>query len=181
MITVLVGGDVCPIGVNMRLFVSGDAPGLFGGLLAEFQRADLSVVNLECPLIGERTPITKSGPVLGAPPECVNGMKAAAIDVVNLGNNHIMDHGVRGFRSTLAALREHDIDYVGAGEDLEEARRILIRRVKGTAIGILSMAEHEFNIAAERRPGANPLDLIEFVRSVRDHNSQWDHLIVLFH
>ncbi len=55
MINILIGGDICPIGRNQPFFVRGDAKSIFGDLLVEFEKADLSVANLECPLIDEKT------------------------------------------------------------------------------------------------------------------------------
>lgn len=178
---VLIGGDLCPIGRNMPLFQAGDAKALFNDLLPEFVKADLSIVNLECPLIREESPIEKSGPNLGAPEACVKGLKAMGIDVVGLANNHIMDHGIKGLRTTIDALRDRGIAYVGAGENLDAARRILIREVNGVRIGVLAVAEHEFCIASNESPGANPLDVIDFVRNIDEHRSEYDNLIVLVH
>ena len=181
MISVLIGGDLCPIGMNMSLFQEGDIQALFSDLLPEFEKADLSIVNLECSLIREETPIEKSGPILGVPEACINGLKAAGIDVANLANNHIMDHGPQGLRSTIETCRRNGIDYVGVGENLQEARRICVWDVKGMRIGVLSLAEHEFNIASKNTPGANPLDVIDFVRNVDAHRSKFDYLLVLLH
>ncbi|MFH1037839.1 MAG: CapA family protein [PVC group bacterium] len=181
MISVLIAGDLCPIGRNLPLFKEGDAQALFNDLLPEFEQADLSIVNLECPLIGEERPIKKVGPVLGAPRESVNGLEAAGIDVVNLANNHILDHGAEGLASTLEACRQSGIDCVGAGADIREARKILVREAKGIQVGILALAEHEFGTAGTNSPGSNPLDLIDFVRNVDTHRQEFDCLIVLLH
>ena len=181
MTHVLVGGDLCPVGVNMPLFEKGDAAAVFGEFLTEFQEADLAMLNLECPLIREKTPIEKMGPVLSPSQKSVKGLKAAGIDVANLANNHIMDHGVPGLRSTIAALEDQGIAYVGAGENLQEARRVLVCHLDGMAIGIFSVAEREFSIAGKNLPGANPLDVIDFVRAVQEHCCDWDCLVVLFH
>ncbi|MGI0009907.1 MAG: CapA family protein, partial [Nitrosopumilaceae archaeon] len=106
MINILIGGDVCPIGRNSPFFKMGDAANIFNDLLVEFQNADLSIVNLECPLINERTPLLKNGPVLGVESDCINGLKKAGIDVVNLANNHILDHGRAGLMNTLKICQE---------------------------------------------------------------------------
>ncbi|GAH97789.1 unnamed protein product, partial [marine sediment metagenome] len=96
-------------------------------------------------------------------------------------NNHIMDHGIKGLRTTIDALRDRGIAYVGAGENLDAARRILVREVNGVRIGVLAVAEHEFCIASNESPGANPLDVIDFVRNIDEHRSEYDNLIVLVH
>ena len=180
-IRIVIGGDTCPIGRNQPLFQKGDAQALLGDLLPQFEQADLVIANLECPLIEREAPIVKCGPNLGAPVDCVNGIRALGVDVVGLANNHIMDHGPQGLRSTIRALDENGIAYVGAGQDLEAARKILVREVGGLRIGILAMAEHEFGIAEGDEPGANPLDVIDFVREVSAARLNYDKLIVLLH
>jgi poly-gamma-glutamate synthesis protein (capsule biosynthesis protein) len=178
---IIIGGDTCPIGSNERLFQKGDCASLLNDLMPEFERADLAIVNLECPLIREESPIEKVGPNLGVSVDCVNALKAMDIDVVGLANNHIMDHGPQGLRTTIEALDEHGIAHVGAGENLDEARKILVREVNGIQIGILAVAEHEFCIATKESPGANPLDVIDYVRNINEYRSEFDKLIVLVH
>jgi len=181
MIDVLIGGDVCPIGRNLEYFKKGDAEGIFNDLLGEFQNAQLSIVNLECPLIEENSPIVKIGPALGAPGDCINGFKAAHIDILNLANNHIMDHGSKGLINTLQKCDESGIATVGAGLNLETASRILIREIEGIRIGVLGIAEREFSIATETSPGASPLDAARFIRNVKRSRGTFDYLIVLVH
>ena len=43
------------------------------------------------------------------------------------------------------------------------------------------MAEHEFSIATANAPGANPLDLMDYVRNVATSRDSFDYLIVLLH
>ncbi len=181
MIRVLIGGDVCPIGRNLVLFQDGEARLLFNDLLPVFENADMKIVCLECPLIRDLSPIKKMGPVLGVPTDVATGLKTAGIDVVNLANNHIMDHGPDGLLSTIEALRESGINHFGAGESMEKARRIWIREIRGMRIGVIGLAEHEFGIAQKNKPGGNPLDVIDFVRNVKQHRSEFDYLIALVH
>jgi poly-gamma-glutamate synthesis protein (capsule biosynthesis protein) len=181
MVSLIIGADVCPIEGNQPYFLNGDAGALLHDLLPEFEQADLSVANLECPLIEHQTPILKTGPTFGEPGACINGIKQAGIDVLCLANNHILDHGAPGLENTLAVCTQAGIQTVGAGPNLDAARRILIRDLGGLRVGILAVAEHEFSIATRNSAGANPLDLIGFVRNITAHRAQFDYLIVLLH
>ena len=167
MTTVLIGGDVCPTARNAAMFERGRADRLFNDLLPNLENADLAVVNLECPLITHKSPIRRSGGVLGASVGCVNALRKARIGAVNLANNHILDHGEDGLRSTVAALGDAHIDSFGAGANLDEAGQLYVRTIKGTRIAFLGVAEHEFSIATKKSWGANPLDIIEIVRCLR--------------
>lgn len=181
MVEIVIGGDVCPIGRNRPYFARGDAETVFGDLLDDLATADLTVVNLECPLVEQEVSALKRNPGLGANGECANGLKNAHIRVVNLANNHILDHGERGLRDTIRFCRNAGIQLVGAGENLADAGEILPLQIKNIRIGILALAEHEFSIATRDKPGANPLDLMEFVRQMRRHREKFDYVVVLLH
>lgn len=181
MLSIVIGGDVCPINRSRARFEAGDAAAIFTDLLDEIEGADLSVVNLECPLTKSPTPVDKVGPVLGAPPETVCGIRQAGIGVVGLANNHILDHGVEGLRSTAAACRDYGVETVGAGMDVEQAARPLILKAGGLRVAILAVAEHEFSVADESRAGANPLEVIRVVGALRAAGEEADVRIVLLH
>lgn len=181
MATVVIGADICPIGFNIPYFENADAQKLFDDLTPELQRASLAIANLECPLIEKSAPITKTGPNFGVAPAAIDAIKKGGISLLTLANNHIMDHGPLGLQTTLRTCAKAGIDTVGAGENLAAARRILVRKVGNLRIGILAVAEHEFSVATDNSPGANPIDIIDFVRNVTENRSSFDYLIVLLH
>lgn len=180
MIKIVLGGDVCPIGAVQRAFQGGDACAVFHDLVKEIADADLSVVNLECPLVSRETPIAKAGPVLGAPPDCIRGFAAAKWTALNLANNHSYDHGSAGLQETLQTIRSAGLDVVGAGPTIAEAQSPLIRVINGHRVVLYSMAEREFSVAGPNMPGANPLDLINLVYAIRQYK-QGGTFIVLLH
>lgn len=181
MPNILIGGDIVPTGINEAAFKGADAEAILGDLSELFENADLSIVNLEAPLLQAESPVSKSGPVLGAPVDCISGFVATGIDVVGLANNHTMDHGDAGLLSTLATCVENHIQCVGAGDNLEAASKILVRDVLGHRVGILALAEHEFGVATHTRSGVCPLDPVGFSRSIRSQQDSYDSLIVLIH
>ena len=120
---ILIGGDICPTKSNYSIFEKGDVELLFDKMLNILNDNDLNIVNLECPLIKNKSPIYKVGPSLGANIKCINGLKKANINMINLGNNHIMDHGIEGIKSTLKILNENNISYVGIGKDIYNEKK----------------------------------------------------------
>jgi len=180
-IKVIIGGDVCPTERDQSLFKEGNALGIFNDLLEEFSAADLAVVNLEFPLIGEPSPIRKTGPVLAAPGDCVKGLVNSHIKCVGLANNHVLDHGAKGVENTLRVCSEAGILTFGAGRNRDEAGRIRVVKVGNFRIGLLAMAEQEWSIATEHTPGANPVDPIHLVRTMQRFRGAYDFLIVLLH
>jgi len=180
-VQIIIGGDICPIGRNLPLFIAGEASGCFRDLLCAFKAADLSVANLECPLIEQPTPIRKTGPVMGVESACIEGLLASGIQVVGLANNHILDHGAAGLENTLRVCARAGIRTFGAGRNLAEAREILVVTAGSVRVGLLGLAEEEWSIATENSPGANPLDLIDCVRNITRRRESFDFLIVLLH
>jgi poly-gamma-glutamate synthesis protein (capsule biosynthesis protein) len=178
---IVIGGDVMPGGINEAAFQNGDGEVIVDDLLPVFQSSDLTIVNLESPLLKSCSPVPKSGPVLGVPESCVAGLKAIGIHVVGLANNHTMDHGESGLQNTLNVCSAVDINCVGAGENLQAASRIVIRNVEGYRVGILALAEHEFGIATRSGSGVCPLDPVVFSRAIFAQKDEYDSLIVMIH
>jgi poly-gamma-glutamate synthesis protein (capsule biosynthesis protein) len=166
--SIVITGDVCPMGEVEDAFVSGLAAAIFGDLLEEIRGADLAIVNLECPLVSKRTPIEKAGgAVLAAAVGCARGLAASGFKVANIANNHIGDHGARGIKETISGLSAAGILAVGAGANIDRARQPLILDLGGTTVVVFSMAEREFSAASQSSAGPNPIDMIEFVRTRR--------------
>lgn len=180
MTTILIGGDIFPGGNIQNAFISGNAQEIFHDLLDDILQADLSIVNLEAPLVSNETPIQKPGGVLSARAEAIRGFVAAKFHVLNLANNHSFDQGAKGLLETIHTIKEAGLACVGAGSDIEEANMPLITEINGERIVVYSMAEREYSMADHNTPGANPLDLINFVTAIRKHKRQ-GIFIVLIH
>ena len=178
----LIGADLVPTDTNQDLFTAGDERTLVGEeLLTVLQSADYRVFNLETPLTDFATTIDKNGPALIAPTETIAGYKALGVDCVTIANNHIMDQGVEGLHSTLQILDQKGIAHLGAGEHLEDAAKPHIIELDGKKIGFYACAEHEFSIAGENTPGANPFDPLESPDHVAALKQQCDFVVVLYH
>ena len=181
-IDIIIGGDFVPIGAGTSLFVAGDAVELVGeDLLNVIHRADFSVFNLEVPLTDTKTPIAKCGPNLIAQTASVAGLCAVNRGAFALANNHILDQGGQGLNSTICALDAVGAPYFGAGTNLSEAAKPYIYENGGVKIGFYACAEHEFSIAGEDQPGANPFDPFESLDHVATLKSVCDYVVVLYH
>lgn len=147
------------------------------------READLAFANLEVPLLGPagaHASLKIRGEVADAPL-----LRKIGISVVSLANNHILDAGPEGLASTRSALRDLEIETIGAGASLDEALRPVILERRGIRIGWLAWAEgaastHRY-IARKDRPGAAPLEETAIRRSVTELRPQVDLLCVSVH
>lgn len=178
----LIAGDLVPTHSNMDLFSNADIKTLIGEeLLLIWNAADIRIFNLEVPLTEKEAPIDKCGPNLIARISTVNGIKALNPSVLTLANNHILDQGEQGLKSTQCILNKNNIPFVGAGDNLSEARKSYIFRKDGLKIGVYTCVEHEFSIATENTSGANPFDPLESLDHIRSLKAECDYVIVLYH
>jgi poly-gamma-glutamate synthesis protein (capsule biosynthesis protein) len=99
--------------------------------------ADLTIANLEG-TFAVKSPRAATGFAFQAAPALAPVLVDGGIDVVSLGNNHVMDFGPGGVLETLAALDAVGIGWSGAGRDAAEARRPWIATVRGLRLGFLS-------------------------------------------
>ncbi len=179
---IIITADIVPTESNYDLFAKGDMQQLIGeDLTALFNNAGFVVMNLETPLCDESSPIIKCGPCLSAPTDTLEGLKMINPFFFTLANNHIMDQGTKGLESTIAALNNAGISFAGIGNNLKEAIKPYITTVGNKTIGFYCCAEHEFSIATENKPGANPYDPLYSFDHVREMKNQCDYIVVLYH
>ena len=162
------------------VFLQGRCAAPVQRFLEEFAAADLAVANLECPLIEQQSPISKTGPVLDGSAASVNGMVRSHIRCLGLANNHILDHGATGLESTLRACACAGIKTFGAGRNLEEAARMLVVNAGPLRVGLMGVSEQEWSIAAENSSGANPV-ICRVARTLRLQRHNVDFSIILLH
>jgi poly-gamma-glutamate synthesis protein (capsule biosynthesis protein) len=179
---ILIAGDLVPTEKNKELFIDGDLISLMGNdLFSIWENTEFKICNLETPISDEAEPIEKKGPNLKASMNTINGIKKLAPNLIVLANNHILDQGVKGLDSTIKALRDNNIEFIGAGKNIYDASKPYIIENKGLKIGIYSCAEHEFSIATKETPGANLFDPLESLDHIQKLKKECDYVFVLYH
>ncbi len=179
---IIIGADLVPTKSNVAHFINGDAEYLLGEELKQLlDDADFKIFNLEVPLTDKLSPIKKCGPALIAPAASINGYKAVGVDLVTVANNHILDQGEQGLRSTIQLLKDNAIDFVGAGNTPEEAALPYIFECADKKIGVYACAEHEFSIVTNNSSGANPFDYLCSFGHISALKEKCDFVIVLYH
>ena len=103
-----------------------------------FQRDDITLGNLECPITSSENPVLKKRVIVfQADTENAKELKKAGFDILSLANNHSMDQRSSGLKDTIELLTAQGITTVGAGKNHEKARAPVFKEVKGVKIGIL--------------------------------------------
>lgn len=190
------GGDICfhdPF-ANMGALVQrgGSIESCISeDLLAEMRQADICMVNNEFPYSDRGTPIPEKAFTFRSKPENVNLLHEMGVDIVSLANNHAYDHGESALLDTFDVLEGAEIGYVGAGRNLSEASRPIIREVNGVTIAILAATQIErldtpdTKGATENTPGVlrcfNEKELNHFLAVIKETKKQCDILIVYIH
>jgi gamma-polyglutamate biosynthesis protein CapA len=112
-ITIITTGDVIPArSVNFKMIDYNNFNYPFENTAEFLQSADIAFINLEAPLI-KNCPVTQTGMIFCGHQNFINGLKFSQIDVVNLANNHILNHGVNGAEQTISLLKKAHIKATG--------------------------------------------------------------------
>jgi poly-gamma-glutamate capsule biosynthesis protein CapA/YwtB (metallophosphatase superfamily) len=124
---------------------------------------DALVLNLECCISarGARTSAIPGKPYFfRAPPGAAGALGAVGASAASVANNHVLDFGTDALADTLSHLRDAGIAAVGAGLDLEAARRGGVVAAGELRLGVLALSDHPREYAAgEGEPGIAHADL----------------------
>jgi poly-gamma-glutamate capsule biosynthesis protein CapA/YwtB (metallophosphatase superfamily) len=163
---IALAGDTM-LGRRVAETIGADGPdGLVADDVVELTRAaDLFVLNLECCISerGTRWPDPRKPFFFRAPPAATEVLTRLGVDCVTLANNHALDFGPEALLDTLEHLSSAGIAAVGAGSNVEEARRPAILEADGFRLAVLGCSDHppEFAAAADSPGIAFGLDWVE--------------------
>lgn len=147
--------------------------------------SDIVIGNLEGPLTTYATPYSTDKTYLfKSPPDKVApALKRAGFTIMNLANNHILDYGMHGLDDTIQALQANNLQYLGIGKNLQQARQSLIVESRGYKIGFLSysLTFPKSFWATSTSPGTAFGHEHEIRADVRQLKQSTDFVIVSFH
>ena len=181
---VLIAGDFCQKNRIYDIVKQKKYNTIFSSIRPLIESSEYSIVNFEFPIILDESvakQIVKYGPNLRGTKEAIEAVKYAGFSCCTLANNHILDQGAQCLLDTRHELESAGIDTVGAGSNLADASRVLIREINGERLSIVNVTEHEFSIAKENLPGANPLDAVSLFYQIRYAKENADFVIVITH
>ena len=154
--------------------------------LADTKLVVVAFVGTECPVsnLGIRYPGKQFS--FRGDPKALPAMKAAGVDVANLGNNHAYDYGPAALLDTRKNLLKHGIAPVGAGKDPAEANKAAMFDMKGWTIAVVGFDKvvdpDPQAVAAPGHPGtAGGHNYDAMVKTVKAARKDADLVIVAIH
>jgi len=156
-------------------------------LIQKMKGVDIVFCNLECPLTSslERQKNHYSK-ILGnscevflkSDPENCRYLHDLNINLVSLGNNHILDYGNAGLYETIEVLDLNKIRHIGANKNLNSAKPIIIHK-EGLRIGFIG---YSFTYeATEKTPGCIPLRPKRIIQDIKNLKKQCDFVFLSLH
>ena len=148
--------------------------------------SDLMVVNSEFTVSNRGSALRGKQYTFRAKPERLPIYNEMGVDLVTLANNHVYDYGEDAFLDMLKAFDKYKIPRVGAGKNIEEAKKPFYFIINGYKIAIVNATRAEKYIMT---PGAtktsggvfrcyDPTDMINLIKSLKD---EADYVIPVIH
>lgn len=184
-ILIAVGDIMLSRHVGEKIRVKNDPRAPFLATANLLKNADITFANLESPFYNRGGVVTQ-GMVFKAEPNTIEGLKYAGIDIVSLANNHFGDQGKGGMEFTFNHLKNHQIEFVGAGNSEAEAREPKVINRKGVRFIFLAYADSS-SMTPERyratinTPGVAWLDLESLKRDIAKAKEKGGVVIVSVH
>lgn len=155
-------------------------------LIQIMQQADLMCLNNEFTFSTNGSPMNGKAYTFRAHPDRVHVLQEMGVDLVTLANNHVYDYGKQALLDTFTTLENANIDYFGAGKNLEEAMAPVYYTIDGKTIAFVGASRAEkFKMtpqATDTEPGIlRCYDTELFLQSIREADANADFVIAVVH
>ncbi len=149
----------CVLGGDLMWVRSGFGRVFSPGARALLECADLRVVNLETPIVPERSVPTYRYETLhyNAPPEYLDALEGPGISLVSLCNNHALDQGPEGLARTREVVSERRLVPLGGPERGDELARVQMDVGTRTVSLEATAVTYGINHSTGQTPGGIPI------------------------
>lgn len=173
---ILVHSDVY---TTARTDTGFDFSRMFEPVSEYMQDADITTANMEVPVAGEEFGLS-GYPQFNAPPEIIDALAGAGVDIVNNATNHSMDRGDGGVVASTGNMRERGMLYTGsyASEQDKSVPRII--EANGITVGFLGFTYGTNGLPVEQEHFASLID-DTLAAQVAALDSQVDVAVVMLH
>lgn len=112
-------------------------------LISHMNQADVMCLNNEFTYSLGGAPLEGKAYTFRANPERVKILQELGVDIVKLANNHVYDYGSQALLDTFATLEAAEINYVGAGRNLQEAMEPVYIELDGKRVAFVAASRAE--------------------------------------
>ncbi len=189
--TMTFGGDICfadnyVVMQHLKKTENGITDCIDPKLIAQMQAADIAFLNNEFTISSRGKPLANKAYTFRAAPENTALYHTLGIDIVSLANNHAYDFGKDAFLDTLDTLDAYNIARIGAGRNLEEARKPVYYLVNGKKIAFVAATRAEKYIltpaATETESGVlRCYDTKLLLETIKEAKANSDYVIACIH
>jgi len=175
--TMIAVGDVMLDRSVWRVIQENGFQSILAKVRDDLRAADITLANLECPL-------ATSGPhaprdcIFRSDPRAVDVLLDGGIDVVTVANNHSLDAGVAGLRSTLDHLDAAGVAYCGAARERDAAWEPCVFEVNDVRLGFVGCTDLSFQHGSWAKVDDATTKFAERIRSAKE---KCDLLVVTIH
>lgn len=181
------GGDVMMTSYFKMYIDSKGVDYMWEDVSELIKSADYSLFNLETSVSLRGSDTKPEGFGFRSEPSTLEGLVNAGIDMVSIANNHVIDYGREALTDTMSSLKEYNIEYIGAGENYNEASKINYQNINGLKVAFIGTTEilgYKSWVAEDEKSGVfylnkNNLEEINNIIKVAKENS--DYVVVVAH
>lgn len=185
VVDIAVAGDIMlGRGVNNKMLAYGDYLYPYRKIHDELHAADLRVANLECTITDlVPVPTDPSTFTFISAKRAVDGLVYAGMSLVTVANNHADGPGIPAFLDMLGTLRQHNIEVIGGGANLAEARSFATLSARNLNVALLGYDSilPQGPYASAGTGGIAPIDLETLPADIAAAREHADLVIPYFH
>lgn len=155
-------------------------------LVSTMQGADIMWLNNEFTYSTRGKPMSGKMYTFRADPSRAENLKTLGVDIVGLANNHVYDYGKDALLDTFDALNNAGIPFVGAGRNLQAAKRPVYLQAGGKTIAFVAASRAEKNKMTPQATDSEPgilrcYDTELFKQSITEASENADFVVALPH
>ncbi len=155
---------------------------MFAPVKKYMENADITTANMEVPVAGPEFELS-GYPAFNSPPEIVDALKGAGVDIVNNATNHSMDRGTEGVEASTSNMRDRGMLYMGSFASPEDRATPRVIERNGLKVGFLgyTYGTNGIPVPAGQEHAVNFIDPEMMKRDIEELRDDVDVLVVNLH
>ena len=175
-------GDWTPLSEKVSNIMIKKKKIFYGNLLSYFEKGDLNITNMESVIDDKSRQFNKNALKFINKPQVLNSLKHINTNLVCLANNHIMDNGVKGLKSTIKYLRKYKIGHVGAEFSISQIYKPFLFKKNRQKIAVINTSEgEEANERYNNHIGSSDIESYRIIDQIRNYKNKGFLTILIAH